>query len=222
MNNFLVVIFNWNDLYPNVNNLVSRCQYSNIPHHVISSGKRNFCTNHVTTLSEDAYFKDQWNALLKLDYSSYSHVIHIQGDVKPFSILKLLNRINKALSFGFGIYTPDIDYSDIKHKSRVIKQDDFYITNETDCTCWAIDTQLLKLGVKEFPEWLSFGWGIDWYYAQLSLKVLKKNIILDTGMKINHPHGRGYDSKEALNQFKRLKEWATLEINSHHLFNKNG
>jgi len=198
----LWVLFNWGKNHHKVNNMLGRIRYQKQQYMLVSSTDgpdKHLSDGHF--IGKDAYFTEQWNHVLKVrEWDNFSHIIHMQGDVEPFSIMPMYSRIKQAIRYNFGIYTPDINYSDKKHPNAVMLDNDYFVSDESDCTTWCINTKLLRHGVQEFPMKFPFGWGIDWYYTQLA-KYYDMPIILDKKIQITHHHGRGYDTQSALYQY---------------------
>lgn len=205
------IIFTWNNYDDYAYNLQQRI--------ITITGQCAVISSHDTParrrkdwyyIGEEAYYTEQWNFALNLfkEQKSYNTLVQIQADSSCIDWKFLYSQIETSYKrFKWGIYSPYVDWSGHYPPVEFIEHPDGYRSiKRTDCTVWAINELLLLQGVDKFDEKVNkYGWGIDYYYNQISLKS-NREIILDYNITVNHPKGSNYNHEEAQIQAKLMTD----------------
>ena len=148
-------------------------------------------------VGENAYYTKQWNKSIELfkAHQQYNTFVQIQGDASINDLHKFYDQLEKSYEkYKWGIYTPYIDFSPHYHPlDDSVSPDGYKQIERTDCTAWAINEFIIKQGVDSFNEnKYKYGWGIDKYYNNISIKS-KLPIIIDYNIKVDHPKSSNYE-----------------------------
>ena len=151
-------------------------------------------------LDDTAYFTAQWNKAVELFDADI--FFHIQADAE-FDQFDLL--IAKAKSVyerhKFGVYEPNVDFTELEYdKSKLLYIDSNLVeVPVTDCTCWFINGNIIRMLPHVNASVNYYGWGIPNAIASLCW-MYGLPCVRDYDFLIKHPRGRGYASSEALRQ----------------------
>jgi hypothetical protein len=110
----------------------------------------------------------------------------------------------------WGIYAPNVDYtwydsSRTDITSLYFPIEGLKIVANTDCTCWFIHRDILKL-YKERNlnlEQYKMGWSWDIILPSLCF-INQRPVIRDYNHTIQHPLGTGYDTNQAEKEMQQL------------------
>jgi len=151
-------------------------------------------------LGEEAYFSAQWNEALRRFRGDI--LFHIQADARFDDFEALLARMLVARArHRPGVFEPNVDFTTIRYDAARLRalEPQLYAVPLTDCTCWFIEADVLAglpavdLGVNKL------GWGICAAVAAQSW-ARGRPCVRDYAFTIQHPRGRGYSSRLALEQ----------------------
>ena len=204
--NPFTVIFTWNDydeyafeLQQNIISITGQCCV------VSSHSGSEVAHKDWYYIGDDAYYTKQWNMALHLFRNNriYNTLVQIQADAKCDDWIWFYECLEKSYArFNWGIYSPYIDWSGHYPPTEFIEHHGGYRSiKRTDCTVWAINETILLQGVDSFDINNKYGWGIDKFYNDLSIKS-DREIILDYNITINHPKNSNYDHNLAIEQSK--------------------
>ena len=172
-------------------------------------------------LSDDAYFGSQFVQALRRFEGDV--LVHIQADAVIPDFDRFLSRLRSGFdSSNAGVWAPNVDYSFYKTEfvqapnpsERLASQtlDDSVIrVLNTDCTCWAIHAAV----VEELKMFVQGDWNLGWGWDSLASTVsysMGYAVLRDTSITIGHPRGTGYNSKEAAQEFLRVKDALTPSL----------
>lgn len=206
------IIFTWNDydekalnLQQEILSITGQCQ-------VISSHESTKVPySDWIYIGEESYYTKQWNVALQLfkNNRSYNTLVQIQADASCEDWKYFYECLETSYNrFKWGVYSPYVDWSGHYPPTDFIEHSCGYRSiKRTDCTVWAIHETILLQGIDKFDESNIYGWGIDKYYNDLSIKS-NREIILDYNICISHPKGSNYDHDAA----KEQSEIFTKEI----------
>ena len=147
----------------------------------------------------DGYFAEQWNTLVSNIDSDTDFIFHIQADVKVDNFDDIFARFNQIVSkYDVGIYAPNVDYTYHQYNRELLNalEENVYEVPNTDCTCWFVNTKVIKKNIIYNIETNKFGYGSDWYYSAESF-LQKKYVLRDYSIKVHHPIYKNYDADKA-------------------------
>ena len=193
-------IFTWNQYVDNAIVMESKLKkYGNTT--VINSNvnnKRDWWIN-----LNDAYFAEQWNTLVRNIETGVDFVFHIQSDATVHNFDELYSKFYEITSkYNIGIYAPDVNYTWHKYDVNLLNklEENVYEVPNTDCTCWFLNTSIIKNNIIYDPTTNYIGYGSDWYYSAESL-LQKKYVVRDYSIQIHHPSNKNYDNEKANSLF---------------------
>jgi hypothetical protein len=159
---------------------------------------------HWNHIGNDGYFTDQWNAALKLFDADI--FIHIQADIWPNNLGSMLSECVSCMSNrAVGIYAPNVDFNPhvFRKESLVRLCEGIYEVPATDCSFWAITSEVLRNTPKVDPKINRLGWGVEYLVGAVAKRQGLK-IVRDYRFTAGHVRFRGYDNSEAFRQWKEF------------------
>jgi hypothetical protein len=203
-------IFNWVGQYDNTYN--KELQLKDFNPVIINSDEIYNDIPEWHHIGNDAYFGAQFAKAVELFLETDNEVLfHIQGDASYNDWPKLYDDANKYFEMSdWGIYAPNVDYtwydsSRTDITSLYFPIEGLKIVANTDCTCWFIHRDILKL-YKERNlnlEQYKMGWSWDIILPSLCF-INQRPVIRDYNHTIQHPLGTGYDTNQAEKEMQQL------------------
>lgn len=157
-------------------------------------------------IGEQAYFTEQFNTAVNLFNSDL--FIHIQGDASYDNWGQLISDAQKYFTiYNYGIYAPDIDYTNWYAESVNINQlsDNIWEILNTDSICWFIHKDIINEYEPIDVSQNKFGWGIDWYLIHIS-NAKNRKVIRDYNHKVLHPNSTNYDKEQATKELQLIEQ----------------
>jgi hypothetical protein len=194
---------------------------------VIHSG--HFKSNHFSPpsnwilLDDSCYFGEQFKKAVELFNGQV--FIHIQADVRidKIKISDFITSLENAFANNCGIWSADFSYTgwptDLVSLGNEILNSplseliNFKNVINTDCTCWAISSDVLDYFTKNVANYPHLGWGIDLTMCAIA-RHMNKFVVRDTSIFLNHKEGTGYSTNDA--DFEMKKLFLKLPINLRH------
>lgn len=208
--NIIIYILSWKKV--TLNSLEIHKNISKIHDNVfIINCDENFISkeNHIINCDDSYYFTKQIYKCIEhcVKYFPNFYIMTITGDISHVANWK---NILQRCMYGFenlnaGVIAPNVDYTawNTRCKKNI---DNFWIVENTDCTVWCLHPLVYEfLLIFDIRNINKYGWGIDWILIDFAKK-LGFNILRDYNNNIKHPKSTGYESKEAKNEFKKLKD----------------
>lgn len=160
---------------------------------------------HWHHIGNDAYFTDQWNAArARFDADVF---LHIQADVWPDRFALMLSECIKCLTTpGVGVYAPNVNFNPhvFARRSLCRLSDGIYEVPATDCSFWAISSEVVRNTPAVDPQINRLGWGIE-YLVGAVCRRRKLKIVRDYRFLAAHPRSRGYDNAQASREWNAFK-----------------
>ena len=180
--------------------------------------------NRWVHLSDDAYFGTQFARCLQM--ADCDVLVHIQADATIADMPKFIGRMKSAFSRGdIAIWSPDVDYtfyrtSLVRAPSRRSCESGHPLPKHlvpvlnTDCTCWALRSDVVA-PLRRYcrPDW-NLGWGWDSLAAAIAWTG-GSLVVRDVGIVVSHPRGTGYDSAKAETEFVQVKSDLPASISAY-------
>jgi hypothetical protein len=131
-------------------------------------------------------------------------MFHVQADVSYHDWKSVVDSARKYYDkYGFGIYSPNIDYTDITYSDfknlKLPEDENLQFVSNTDCSAWFIHKSVIdyfKLKFKDIYLETKFGWGICFCLSAISIQ-LNLPIFRDYAFLLSHPKSRTYNSDRA-------------------------
>jgi len=179
---------------------------------------------HWVHLSNNEYFGAQFSRCLQI--ADCDVLVHIQADAAIADVPEFIGRMKSAFSRGdIAIWSPDIDYTFYRtslvqaprrpscESADPLPKHLVPILN-TDCTCWALRSDVVtQLRSYCRPDW-NLGWGWDSLAAACAWTG-GSLVVRDVGIVVSHPRGTGYDSAKAETEFVRVKSDLPVPISAY-------
>ena len=154
-------------------------------------------------LGGDAWFARQWNeALARFDADA---LFHVQADAWHDDFAAVLRSCESWMERGAGVWAPDVDWTAHKYdlgRLRALGPRAYEVPN-TDCTCWAVRSDVLRACPPVDDRKNRFGWGID-YLACAVARRLGLLVVRDYALQVSHEKGMGYEARAARKQFRAM------------------
>jgi hypothetical protein len=199
--NIHAFIFSWKDHYDRAVMLEKKLSKIVDKVTVINSDELN-TPNHWINLTDDAYFAEQF--LTACDHLDGDIMLHVQADVSYDDWKSVVNSACKYYNkYGFGIYSPNIDYTDITYSDfdnlKLPEDANLKFVSNTDCSAWFIDRSVIDYFYKKFKNIYfktKFGWGICYCLSAIAIQ-LHMPVFRDYAFILQHPKSRNYSSEKA-------------------------
>jgi hypothetical protein len=171
------------------------------------------------TLSNDAYFGDQFRAAIgRFDADV---LVHIQADATIDDVSGFVSRVEEAFrNERIGIWAPDVDHTfwrtqrvglGTRSNSALQLRPSERLVVNTDCTCWALRASVIE-GFRSLNlSQAHYGWGLDFTGAALAY-LDDLLVVRDLGILVTQPMGTGYALDEAATEFEHLLAAMPTEI----------
>jgi hypothetical protein len=161
---------------------------------------------HWQHIGNDGYFTHQWNAAI--DRFNADVFVHIQADLWPAKIGQMLSEcVRYMTSQRVGVYAPNVDFNPHVYRRRSLHMLDYgvYEVPATDCSFWAISSEIIRNTPRVNPSINRFGWGIE-YMVSAAARRAGLKVVRDYRFTAGHLKTRGYDSDQASRELTELKK----------------
>jgi hypothetical protein len=208
-------IFTWPRVHHRINLIVDELRKSGVENiSIISSGQHptKYDNVSITNIDIDSHYGRQFYKAAQLLEGDV--MLQIQGDISMKCNFNLQNHLSSIFQNPeIGIWTPDVnftswvneivqlDYQFDEHpKIKSTFNNNARAVLNSDCTFWAIRSNLIQKYLKTPLVNSNFGWGIDLTLAALAYST-GQLVIREDLLKIIHPRSTAY------NQVLAIEEW---------------
>jgi hypothetical protein len=158
-------------------------------------------------LDDRFYYGGQFETAIK-NTPEDKYLWCITGDVNPSGNWERIYKrcIESCSNYNIGVFAPNVEFTNHIHRTRQFIEDLWEVQN-TDCTCWIINPNIVKTLRKiPFMEISNLGWGIDIITIE---EVKKQNMltIRDYSEIVYQPNGSGYNTNHASIQEQKLRHY---------------
>ena len=144
---------------------------------------------------DNVYYNGLLNKTYEILSDDYSHLLFITSDVTVHDCEGLISRIHEVYQKDIGVYAPSAKHSTHSqmnnHETLGLRKVTF-----TEGFCFVTPKTFLNQICPIDLSLNKIGHGVDIYFGYLSM-VNKKFAVVDDKIIVNHPHGSGYNDKEA-------------------------
>jgi hypothetical protein len=150
------------------------------------------------------FFTNHWNKALELFGGDV--LFQIQADASFTQFAELFDRCRYAMQrLDCGVYAPQVDYTYWQYTRDLLFEiePDLCAVPQTDCICWAVRREVIEQTPRVDPQTNAYGWGLDCIVCATAMRMNKK-VVRDYRFTVDHPRGRGYDSRAAQQQARAL------------------
>jgi hypothetical protein len=211
-------IFSWPKVHHRISKIVQdikQCKISQIT--IVSSGEHPYVYEdvNIVNIGDDAHYGEQFATAANIFQGDV--FLQVQGDVtigNPINLDKHLKTIFENPEIG--VWTPHVNFTSWVDAIVHLEYDYQYhvkslgqqykkskVVLNTDCTFWAIRSNLIKEYLKTPLVKSKFGWGIDLTISSMTY-ARQMLAIRDRALKINHPRNTGYNQNFASNEWLEM------------------
>ena len=162
-----------------------------------SAARRN---EHWVHLDESAYFSEQWNRAMRMFDADL--MFHVQADADSDHFADIVSKARSLFRrCPIGVYEPYVDYTDICYDRSQLGEIAPGVMQVpwTDCSCWFIHGDVVRLCPPFDLSVNVYGWGICRAIAAITSS-MGLVCVRDYSYDVRHPKRRGYPSSAALQQ----------------------
>jgi hypothetical protein len=170
---------------------------------------------NIIHLDDSFYYGGQFQTALEKTPEN-KFMCCIVGDVNPVAsvswdlikeqFFKSLKKAKNVTDKEIGIYAPNVWFTTILRKNECLWDEVFRVPN-TDCTCWFIHPNILKV-LRKIPikQISNIGWGIDIICSKEADR-LGMLVVRDYSVMVYQPEGTSYNKTKAEIQMNELLEY---------------